>query len=216
MFWYLLLAHFIGDYPLQSDWMVANRNKARVRLLHGTIHLAVMLLFTFPISLRVWTWLLIVSALHMSIDFSKGWLSARRPRWNRWLYVVDQALHYLILAGLSVCIGPSAAEQLPIPGLVVLLAIGFLLVSYIWMISERVLFAGQPGASEMHERAVPRAWVRCGLLAIVLLGWYAVFPVSLAILIHFPYPANRIGIRALVIDVLVIAIVAFFVVLAGG
>ena len=27
MFWYLLLAHFVGDYPLQTDWMVKFKSK---------------------------------------------------------------------------------------------------------------------------------------------------------------------------------------------
>src|SRR5512139_3681327 len=105
MFWHLLLAHFLGDYPLQSDWMVANRTIPWVRLLHGSIHLGMMLLLTFPVSLRIWPWLLAAATIHMSIDLSKSWFSAHRPGWSRWMYVVDQAAHYIVIGVLSALLG---------------------------------------------------------------------------------------------------------------
>ncbi len=221
MFWHLLLAHFIADYPLQSDWMVANRSNAWVRLLHGAIHFAMMALLTFPASARAWPWLLLVAAIHMGIDLSKGWFSAHSPGWNRWMYLADQAAHYAIIALLSAWLGRQAAEpSLPIPRLAALVALGLLLVTYVWLVSERVLFAGRAGAADLKAHARPRAWARGGMLALILSGWYALFPaagpvMAMGMAIHSLYPAGRSGTRALLIDVLVTLAAAGLVIAAG-
>lgn len=190
MFWHLLLAHFIADYPLQFDWMVANRANAWVRLL-------------------------LAAAIHMGIDLSKSWFSAHKPGWNRWMYLADQAAHYIVIALLSAWLGRQAAEPLPIPRLAALVAMGLLLVTYVWLVSERILFAGRAGAADLKARARPRAWARGGMLALILSGWYAIFPAAIGVVVHSPYPANRSGARALLIDVLVTLAVAGLVIAAG-
>ncbi|AFZ74551.1 DUF3307 domain-containing protein [Natronobacterium gregoryi] len=42
----LLLAHFVADYPLQTDWMAANKHSDRKALaLHAYVHGFAVLLF---------------------------------------------------------------------------------------------------------------------------------------------------------------------------
>ena len=212
MFWHLLLAHFISDYPLQSDWMVKNRSRLRVRLLHGLIHFGLMVGLTFPASLRVWPFLLMLAGIHLAIDLMKGWSTGRLPEWNPAMYVVDQAIHYVTI-GLFAFWSVSYATADPlISRPVVLVVMGFLLVTYIWLITERIIFAGHPGADELAASAWPRAWIRGGLLALILFSWYSLFPITIMLVIQLPYPATRSGARALLIDVLVTLAVAGLVI----
>jgi len=216
MFWYLLLAHFLGDYPLQSNWMVANRNRLWVRLLHGSIHFGLLVLLTYTVVSVVWPFYLVLVVVHLAIDAGKTWLSQRLPVWNVGLYIFDQLVHFTAIGLVAAWIGDKAAESaLPFNKLMVLYAIGFLLVTYIWLISERILLADRPYVEELRARAWPRAFIRAGLLAVILLGWNALFPLAAGLAIRLPYPATRGGMRALLVDVLVTLVVAGFVIAAN-
>ncbi len=127
MFWYLLLAHFLGDYPLQSDWMVAHRKRIVVRLLHGAIHFGVMALLTVTVVLRTWPYLLLLTVIHMLIDFGKTWITPRLPAWRVPLYFIDQAVHFLAIGLVAAWIEKDIViTRLPLNRLVVLIAIGFI------------------------------------------------------------------------------------------
>ncbi len=226
MFWYLLLAHFIGDYPFQSDWMVAHRKRIAVRLLHGAIHFGLMALLTVTIFLKIWPYLLLLAVIHLLIDFGKTWLTPRLPAWNVPLYFVDQAVHFLALGLVAAWIEKNVAvTRLPLNRLVVLIAIGFIVTTYVWLITERILLGGRSFSDELGARAWPRAFIRAGLLAIVLLGWNALgfkfagrksaLPGTMGMAILLPYPATRSGARALLIDLLVTFVVAGFIILAS-
>ncbi len=221
MFWYLLLAHFIGDYPLQTDWMVAHRKRIAVRLLHGVIQFGGMALLTITVALRIWPYLLLLTVIHMLIDFGKTWLTPRLPAWKIPLYFIDQAVHFLAIGLVAAWIEKNVViTRLPLNRLVVLIAIGLIVTTYVWLITERILLAGRPYSDELGARAWPRAFIRAGLLAVLLLGWYALgrpatFPVMAGMAIQLPYPATRSGARALLIDVLVTFCVAGFIILAN-
>jgi hypothetical protein len=217
MFWYLLLAHFLGDYPLQSNWMVANRGLPQVRLLHGAIHFGMMLLLTIPASVRVWPFFLLLTAVHLAIDISKSWSTNRLPDWTPGMYVVDQAVHYLSIGLIATWIERYVdVGNLLISRTVVLYGTGFLLATYIWLISERIIFAGHPAATELGVKAWPRLWIRGGLLALILFGWQTLFPVAMGLAFQMPYPATRGGARALLIDVLVTLGAAGLVIAVSG
>lgn len=101
----LLLAHLLGDFLLQPEWMV--RNKARDRgalFLHGAIHyvLAVACLALFAsiplLSLRNQAVLLACVITHIAIDALKSTLIARSAiRDDSKAFLADQALHAIIL-----------------------------------------------------------------------------------------------------------------------
>ena len=67
MFWTLLLAHFIGDYFLQTDWMVRNRDKFWVLTLHASIHLGVMLLLIGVSRSEYWPLISLLALIHMGV-----------------------------------------------------------------------------------------------------------------------------------------------------
>ena len=101
----LLLAHLLGDFLFQPEWMV--RNKARDRwalFLHGAIHYALaltcLLLFaSIPLlSLRNQAVLLACVAIHMAIDALKSLLITRSAICDdSTAFLTDQALHVTIL-----------------------------------------------------------------------------------------------------------------------
>lgn len=81
----LLLAHLLGDYVFQTYWMVVNKRRIPVLLLHVSIHLATMVVVMGG-GLEV---VLVIAAVHLAIDALKTYsfpetLSA---------YFIDQLAH---------------------------------------------------------------------------------------------------------------------------
>ncbi|MEO1639286.1 MAG: DUF3307 domain-containing protein [Pseudomonadota bacterium] len=86
----LLFAHVLADFVLQTDWIVRNKRKLHVLLLHGAI-----VLITLQASVgSVTAWPLIALAgAHVLIDAIK----CRLPYTGFWPYMIDQAAHLLTL-----------------------------------------------------------------------------------------------------------------------
>lgn len=91
----LLLAHLVGDYQLQSKWMVTKKKKVLwVMAMHSLINAAVVYLL-----LGRWTlWLvpLVVFVSHFLIDFARSKLKKD----GLGVYLLDQTLHLAVLGAL--------------------------------------------------------------------------------------------------------------------
>ena len=89
----ILLAHFIGDFMLQPDSWVAEKNikkgKSPKLYLHVLVHFLLMLLITWDISLL--PSIAIISGLHFVIDLSK--LLWQNDNNRRWAFGIDQIAH---------------------------------------------------------------------------------------------------------------------------
>jgi len=120
----LLLAHVLGDFPLQTGGMVrgkiAFRADAFVR--HSVVHLivsaAALALFT-PLSLwhtATWAALGLLIAGHLALDLTKSALIRRYPGLDgALLYGSDQLLHLVVVALAALValqMAPPAAEML--------------------------------------------------------------------------------------------------------
>ena len=95
MFWYLLLAHFIGDYPLQTDWMVRFKTHWYGLALHLLIHMATTLVLVLWIGgqdLVLLRYLIALLVIHLAIDVFKNQISARYPDHFVSAYFFDQFL----------------------------------------------------------------------------------------------------------------------------
>jgi hypothetical protein len=174
MFWILLLAHFLGDYPLQPNWLVRAKTRWPGLILHVSIHLAGMSALSGPAVSAVWPLLVGIALVHLVIDWSKNQAQRLWPKRLPLLYLIDQALHYLTLL-----MAVQMAQRLPdwqglrfsIPANWAILVTAYLVSTYVWFISERILSLNQEG----YYRAVlgafwPRLLVRAGLLTALLLG----------------------------------------------
>ena len=215
MFWRLLFAHFLADYPLQPSWMAANKVRLPVLFLHAAIHFVAMMLVSAPAWRELWPYLLALAVVHFGIDFGKITFGKFRPHWVALPYLIDQILHYLSLAALAWWIGRQAGDLslLLKPHLAVIMT-AYLLVTYVWAISEKVLTASEPKyrreqASAFWPRIAVRALLLTGLLGPSFPGLPGREQIGLAA--AFPYFSGQYGRRALFTDILVVAGVWLFV-----
>jgi hypothetical protein len=108
----LLLAHLCGDFPLQTDGIVrAKKNGANGFLIHGAIHylaaLSALALFTHDSVWSAYSQLLLIVyvVLHVALDWGKQmYMRVRKVPDSTGPFVVDQALHLVMVLGLSLAI----------------------------------------------------------------------------------------------------------------
>lgn len=93
----LLLAHFIGDFFLQPEkWVVdkeAKKLKSPKLYLHILIHIILLVIILWDNSL--WPIILIIGATHFIIDAIK--LIIQKEKTKRSLFFVDQVLHIIVI-----------------------------------------------------------------------------------------------------------------------
>ncbi|OGO31490.1 MAG: hypothetical protein A2Z16_13435 [Chloroflexi bacterium RBG_16_54_18] len=219
MIWYLMLSHLLADYPLQPTWMVNQKNRSRVLLTHAVMHFGVQILVVGTASLFIWPYLLLLSAVHLTIDWTKNKLSELWPKWVIFPYIVDQLLHYASIALIATWIERLRGRiELPIPRSWMIYAIAFLLVTYVWFISERILaYADVNYRKEVTEQQWSRMFARAIFLSGFLFFWRWVSGESLLSTLAFslPYLNGKNGARALLTD-LGVALAGMVFLLSAG
>ena len=137
----LILAHFIGDFVLQpAHWVEGKlQNKWRSKYLywHILVHLLALLLILQFQHLGA---VAIIIVSHFLIDLGK--LSLTNPKNYRWLFVVDQVLHILVIGAMVYWISPFEIDLSLLFGEKTLILITFLVfVTYVCGILMRMLLA---------------------------------------------------------------------------
>ena len=214
MYWNLLLAHFLADYPLQPDWLVRLKVRNGFILLHIGMHFAVLLIVAGRVLQLLWPYLLTLSLIHLCIDLGKKYVNDRRPAWVVIPYAVDQGFHFLSILLVTLWITSKyPALRLPVSSTIAIYLVGYLLVTYIWFVSERILaYANENYRQELNIQLWPRMVARAAFLTVFLILSNGFSP--LASLISLPYISRRYGYRMLVIDLAVASIVFAFIRLA--
>jgi hypothetical protein len=162
MFWLLILAHIMGDYPLQPDWLVRAKLRLPGLTLHVLIHLAMMMVIAGEMRGHLWPLLLALAGAHFAIDLFKGYLSTRYPELLVETYVLDQGLHVLTIYLVSIWAGVRfnlslASEGMPLA----LFASGFLFTTYVWFINEKIGYLRDgERLAEIHRHMWSRMTVR--------------------------------------------------------
>ncbi|RPI32521.1 MAG: DUF3307 domain-containing protein [Chloroflexota bacterium] len=219
MFWHLLFAHFVADYPLQPNWMVRNKDKISVLLLHTLIHFIVTVLFVGRAALVIWPYLLALTAAHFIIDVCKLTLGRYRPKWVIIPYVIDQVLHYISIWLVVVWIDASAGLlDLPFEPVWLIYATAYLVATYVWFISERILAYDEPDYREQVINLLwPRMLVRAGILTLFLFGWRLVAGISpsLAVTLRLRDQCYQYSPRAMLTDAGVGLVMLVFVQVAA-
>ncbi|MGZ5264134.1 MAG: DUF3307 domain-containing protein [Kaistella sp.] len=102
----LILAHLLGDFLLQPNSWVADKEKKKLGsiylYLHVLIHMVLVMIFLWNIDL--WWIALIVGVTHFIIDGIK--LSFQTAKTKRTWFFVDQLLHVAVIVMLSVLYFP--------------------------------------------------------------------------------------------------------------
>lgn len=99
LFLKMLLAHLVGDFILQPDSWVSDKNKRRLKspilFIHLGIH-AVLLALVLGFDTNYWTGYILIIFSHLVIDTAKAWLSDKRPGIE--LFFFDQVAHVSVIA----------------------------------------------------------------------------------------------------------------------
>ncbi len=217
MVWALLLAHFLGDFPLQADWMIRRKANLWVLALHGSIHFVLMVLLMGGIRQQIWPHLLLLTLVHMVQDHLKILMTIRWPERMVFLFFLDQLLHYLAIWGFVSWI-QATQELANIFGNQdwVIITIAYLIGTYVWYISERVISHSDNDYLEMvKETKIERMLARSGLISLFLLARAWMLP-NLALALSWPYRASSFRKRAVVSDVSVSLGVIIFLFVALG
>ena len=98
----LILAHLLGDFLLQPNSWVADKEqkkgKSKFLYIHVLIHIA--LVFIFLWNIQLWWIALIIGITLFLIDWAK--LQFQTPKAKRTWFFVDQLLHIVVIVLLSV------------------------------------------------------------------------------------------------------------------
>ena len=171
MFFTLVLAHFLGDYLFQPNWMASRKNKFWVLILHVSIHLLLMVLLVGSVRFQVWPQLLMLMFVHLFLDWLKisltnNWRSQRVP-----LYFMDQTIHLFTIWGTVIVtriMNPELKLNQTQPW--VIIAIAYLVVTYVWFISERVIYqSDKEYLINIDETKFPRMLARAGMVSLFFL-----------------------------------------------
>jgi hypothetical protein len=202
MFWNLVLAHLIGDFLFQSDWMANNRDKIWVLSIHGGIHLGLLILLSGLSKSIPWLMIIVLALIHISQDAIKVNLIRKLPDWTATAFVLDQILHLGLIWLFSWFIQDGVGNPIlkPHPAWV-MYGITFLFVTYVWFVSERVLFRSDPDyLVELFSSKYSRMVARVGLVSLLLLGKSLMLPAS-AIVLSNPYSKTKYPQRAFLTDI---------------
>jgi len=102
----LILAHLLGDFFLQPDQWVRDKEQKGVRskylYLHVLHHMALAAVFLWNAELwnvRLWWVILLIGISHGVIDWLK--ITFQKPKTKRRWFFLDQLAHLLVIAGIS-------------------------------------------------------------------------------------------------------------------
>ncbi|WIF95024.1 DUF3307 domain-containing protein [Caminicella sporogenes] len=93
---WILLAHYIADYPLQGDFLAQTKGKYWYSLLaHSLIYgLTIALCYKLLGVFAVWKAVVLIAS-HMVIDYKKATAKNKEKALTTYLYI-DQLLHIVI------------------------------------------------------------------------------------------------------------------------
>lgn len=101
IFFNLILAHLLGDFILQPNSWVADKEMKKSKSIylyfHVFIHIALAMLFLWDLNL--WWIALIIGFTHFLIDLAK--LSFQTAKTKRTWFFIDQIAHILVIVSLS-------------------------------------------------------------------------------------------------------------------
>jgi hypothetical protein len=209
--WYLLLAHFLGDFVFQTDWMVKHRDHLWVLSLHALIHFALMFILVGQIRLATWPYLLLIAILHLIQDRIKNTITSKRPDWIRISFVIDQFLHFVTIGTVTWLIQQNTdsfvAAEKPFWAIVI---ITYVCVTFVWFITERIFnFTNAEYLQYINNTKISRMLSRAGFVSVFLLVWRWT-STAIALSLSNPYPQSEFRQRAVLTDISVSLIAMLF------
>lgn len=117
----LILAHLVGDYPLQTQWILRNKVNAKGMAAHIGIHLVLIAIVLGQAPMLV----LALAASHLVMDLIKTHLLPE----GLWSYTLDQTVHFCAI-GVVLLLGAQTRWVVSPQELAIIVALcGFLLAT---------------------------------------------------------------------------------------
>ena len=101
----LLTGHLLGDFVFQTRWMVDNKHKPQVLVIHVMVVVALTALLLGSLH---WPVLLLIYGSHLAMDAVKTWALTE----NFGAFVFDQFVHFAVLIGLALAYPEVASQSL--------------------------------------------------------------------------------------------------------
>jgi hypothetical protein len=218
MFWYLLLAHLLGDYPFQPHWLVMQKRHTWALLLHGAIHFMFMFVLVGNIRLQLLPQLITLTLAHIIVDATKTTVSTKRSLSLQSSYLLDQAIHLILIALTAIWIERTLPADLNPQawGWAVILT-GYVFVTYGWATTERLL---TEDSSQYNKEVISQLWprmiTRAALFTLGLFLLQSQTNVAVLAAANLPYLSGQYRRRALVTDLAVTVGTTITVLLAIG
>lgn len=97
----LILAHLLGDFILQPNSWVADKEQKKAKSIYLYLHVLLHTVLSFIVlwDFSLWWIAVIIGITHFLIDWAK--LTYQNPKIKRTWFFVDQLLHILVIALLS-------------------------------------------------------------------------------------------------------------------
>lgn len=178
----LLLAHFIGDYLLQTGPLCKQKREKKVRSWFQYVHALIIALLSWGAlwNARFWFVALSIGLLHLFIDIGKSYVKKE----NVWIFALDQILHILVMAAATwLCVEcfdwsapawltPSAlwAEAVAVAGIICWRPANFFIRSTLQY--NKVSIPSDPNT--FHAGQLIGILERWLILAFILIGHYEV------------------------------------------
>lgn len=101
IFTQLILAHLLGDFILQPNSWVADKENRKLKSAYLYLHILIhtVLSFIFLWDLKLWWVAVLVGITHFIIDACK--LSFQNIQTKKTWFFIDQALHVAVIGGIS-------------------------------------------------------------------------------------------------------------------
>ena len=151
----LTLAHLLGDFMLQPDKWIEDKNlktyKSKYLYFHIGIHF-LLLLIVLQFDLKYWLAILLIPISHYLIDLGKLLLKDRIE--TRKLFLLDQALHFVVIFLITKI---YYSFQIDIAQIfkpkILLLITSFLLISYVASVIIKILISKWKQENEVTNAA---------------------------------------------------------------
>lgn len=168
LFLKLLLAHLLGDFLLQPESWVKEKEKKKVKssklYFHVAIHLILLLLFLqFDIT-QYWLGILLIIISHYSFDVLK--IYAQNKNNKRVWFFIDQLLHIIILVLASLLYTDfSFSLDTFLTDKILLLLVSILLTTYVSAIIIKIIITQwNPESKKENDDSLAKAGRYIGIL----------------------------------------------------
>ncbi|MCD6098884.1 DUF3307 domain-containing protein [bacterium] len=170
IFYRLLLAHLLADFPLQTRELYSLRSKGIIGVLpHGGVFLSTAFFVLFPYwDVPVYLLLILALALsHVAVDYAKVKLESRRKD-SALLFFGDQGIHILLLF-----IGSLVVPPIPDKGMVKFELL-CLAVFVIWVLPYIEHYLRVARVSNVSVGFIRLGIFERGMffLGVIISGWY--------------------------------------------